>query len=464
MTPTESELTDALIDLKTREPHLGISKIHALLSQHYPEWVVSEKRTRKILQAQGLTNSQQVAGEKDKDNNNKDNKDKKKNSLLPSNVPKIPYIPKYTSKDYSPPPPSAPHPPLPPLEHPTSKLIPLQDLDVSRLRQWNPKPKKIEIRWFGDKRGKGLVAVEEMEEGEVVWKEEPWIVAPEWEIWEMQMGSLACGYCTTPLNLESPLVIPCSAAASSSTTAMAMATSCPIRFCNRLCLARSSKVHPLLCGVQNPASVPLLKYSRDCHWMALHALAHVTSRVMLVNGHSEEAMRKEWEVVDSWAVLGMRERVKCSYLGYVGTFLYFYFYFSFIKFFFGVVCILYRSAEPDHVVWEKGHQLYCQAFKEPKTQLEKKRLAKLLKKPLPDDVDHALFDYEDGFLKMLGKMNLSAPWFFIYIFFYFPVLWQYFDRTYFLFFSNQTWKPTEEFIRFIHTSTIHAIRTSQFDT
>jgi len=34
-------------------------------------------------------------------------------------------------------------------------------------------------------------------------------------------------------------------------------------------------------------------------------------------------------------------------------------------------------------------------------------LAKLVKKALPADVDHALFDYEQGFLKMLGKMNLS---------------------------------------------------------
>jgi len=372
MTPTESELTDALVDLKTRDPHLGISKIHALLLQNYPEWVVSEKRTRKILQAKGLTNSG-------------DSKDKE----IPSNVPKIPYIPKYTSKDYTPP--DAPHAPLPPLEYPSSKLI--RELDVS---QWSP---KVEIRWFGDKRGKGLIAVEEMEEGEVIWKEDPWIVAPEWEILDLQLNSVACGHCTTPLNPESPLVLPCPAASSSASTSSP--TTCPIRFCNRLCLARSSKVHPLLCGVQNPASVPLLKYARDCHWMALHALAHVTSRVMLVNEHSETAMRKDWEVVDSWAVLGMRERVKCSYLGYAEL--------LFLSSNCSLLFFGSRSAEPDHVVWEKGHQLYRQAFKEPKTQLEKKRLAKLLKKPLPHDVDHALFDYEDGFLNMLGKMNLSKP-------------------------------------------------------
>ena len=47
-------------------------------------------------------------------------------------------------------------------------------------------------------RGKGLVAVEELEEGEVIWKEDPWIVAPEWEILDLQLNSVACGHCTTP--------------------------------------------------------------------------------------------------------------------------------------------------------------------------------------------------------------------------------------------------------------------------
>lgn len=288
VTPTEAELTDALVDLKLRDPQLGISKIHALLLQHYPDWVVSEKRTRKILQANGLTNTSSSDKEP------------------VSNVPKIPYVPKYTSKDYTPPPPGAPRVSLPPLEFPTSRMI--KHLDVS---QWSP---KVEVRWFGDKRGKGLVAVEEMEEGEIVWREDPWIIAPEWDVLELQMGAVACGYCTTPLSPDSPLVIPCPSAASSS--AAASSSKCPVRFCNRLCLARSSKCHPLLCATQNPASVPLLKYARDCHWMALHALAHVSSRIMLVNEHSEEALRKDWEVVESWAVLGMRERVKCSYLGY----------------------------------------------------------------------------------------------------------------------------------------------------
>ncbi|KAF9529087.1 hypothetical protein CPB83DRAFT_853201 [Crepidotus variabilis] len=362
-TPSEAELTEALIELKARDPSLGISKIHVQLLEHYPEWVVSEKRTRKILQANGLTLAHHATnggtGEKDL-----------------STVPKIPLVPKYTSKEYVPPGPGTTREPLPPLEYPKSKLM--KDLDV---HQWSP---KVTVKWFDAKRGKGLVATEEIEEGEIIWKEDPWVVAPEWEILDLQLTSAACGYCTTPLSPSSPLLIPCpsssSTSFSSSSSSKGASQTCPMRFCNRLCQARSSKVHPLLCPSQNPASIPFLKYARDCHWMALHALAHVTSRILLVNQRSEEALRAEWEAVTSWAVLGMRERVKFSYMG---------------------------SAEPDRVVWEKGHLLYRQAFKEPKTPLEQKKLAKLLKKPLPENVDTGLFDYEVGFLQMLGKMNLN---------------------------------------------------------
>ena len=58
-------------------------------------------------------------------------------------------------------------------------------------------------------------------------------------------------------------------------------------------------------------------------------------------------------------------------------------------------------------MWKKAHKLYVQAFQEPATDAEKKRLAKLLKKPPPKDVSDALFDYE-AFLRGLGRMSLST--------------------------------------------------------
>lgn len=40
--------------------------------------------------------------------------------------------------------------------------------------------KKIEAQYFDKVKGKGLVATEKIEEGEVAWKEDPFVLAPEW--------------------------------------------------------------------------------------------------------------------------------------------------------------------------------------------------------------------------------------------------------------------------------------------
>lgn len=55
---------------------------------------------------------------------------------------------------------------------PSSKLN--NQLDVSQLSQ------KIEVRYFDKVKGKGLIAKEDIGEGEVIWKEDPFVVAPEW--------------------------------------------------------------------------------------------------------------------------------------------------------------------------------------------------------------------------------------------------------------------------------------------
>jgi len=71
--------------------------------------------------------------------------------------------------------------------------------------------------------------------------------------------------------------------------------------------------------------------------------------------------------------------------------------------------------EPTRDSWKKAYGLYLQAFKEPKTIQEQKKLAKLLKKPLPADVEHDLFDYSLGFLRGLGMMSLSKYYFLLSI-------------------------------------------------
>ena len=141
------------------------------------------------------------------------------------------------------------------------------------------------------------------------------------EIYDLQLTSRACAHCTTPLtnhNLSSSsLILQCP------TTSGTTSSACPARFCNRLCLKRSEKTHPLLCPAQNPASVPLLAFARKHAWMALHALAQCTARLLLAQqqkpgrqratgsgGGEMEGMREDWSVYCALADLGMEERVK----------------------------------------------------------------------------------------------------------------------------------------------------------
>lgn len=125
--PQESELTSALISLKKKDPSLGISKVHSLLLQTYPEWTVSEKRTRKILQLHGLVVSDP-------------------SSTSPESV---------ESRIF-----------------PSSRVI--NSLDIA---QWTP---KVKVKYFNKKKGKGLVAEKDIGKGEHIWKEDPFIIAPEW--------------------------------------------------------------------------------------------------------------------------------------------------------------------------------------------------------------------------------------------------------------------------------------------
>ena len=55
---------------------------------------------------------------------------------------------------------------------PSSRVI--DNLDIS---QWTP---KVKVKYFNKKKGKGLVAEKNIEEGEPIWKEDPFIIAPEW--------------------------------------------------------------------------------------------------------------------------------------------------------------------------------------------------------------------------------------------------------------------------------------------
>ena len=66
-----------------------------------------------------------------------------------------------------------------------------------------------------------------------------------------------------------------------------------------------------------------------------------------------------------------------------------------------------NGAEPDRATWKKAFELYTHAFRAPPTERDKKRLARILKKPVDPKLADTLFTY-DAFLLGLGRMSLST--------------------------------------------------------
>jgi hypothetical protein len=141
ISPGEEDLTTAVAPLKKAHPALGIAKLHALLLSEHPSWTVSEKRLRRVLKntasSSDPTQHESSAGE--------------------------PVGPSGSSSGSE-----AAHARV----YPSSTLV--EGLDVSR---WT---NAIEVKYFDKIKGKGLVAKEPISEGQVVWKEDPFVIAPEW--------------------------------------------------------------------------------------------------------------------------------------------------------------------------------------------------------------------------------------------------------------------------------------------
>jgi hypothetical protein len=57
--------------------------------------------------------------------------------------------------------------------------------------------------------------------------------------------------------------------------------------------------------------VPLLTFARKNEWLAAHALAQCTSRILLDQQQArDDDLESDWEVVKGLAMLGMEERFK----------------------------------------------------------------------------------------------------------------------------------------------------------
>lgn len=146
--PSDEELLPVIESLKQANPTLGIAKFHSLLLNENPQWTVSEKRIKKILGQLGL-------GPSIVDKSSASGGQIFPQSQLNQNLK----LDQWTCKLSS----SAGCTSNRPHRHSREELI-----------------AKVAVKQFGKEKGKGLVATQVIEVGEEVWKEDPFVVAPEW--------------------------------------------------------------------------------------------------------------------------------------------------------------------------------------------------------------------------------------------------------------------------------------------
>ncbi|KAF8192758.1 hypothetical protein K438DRAFT_1969888 [Mycena galopus ATCC 62051] len=114
--------------------------------------------------------------------------------------------------------------------------------------------------------------------------------------------------------------------------------------------------------------------------VALHALAQCAPRLLLANAAGEEALAADWAVVRGFAVLGL-ERARYSFNRIANTAV-------------GLFHMTFQRPRRDEGALKNQ-------------TAEEKRVTTIIRKPLLADIESALFDYDAGFLQVLGRISLD---------------------------------------------------------
>ncbi|KIM23922.1 hypothetical protein M408DRAFT_76772 [Serendipita vermifera MAFF 305830] len=340
ISPSEEDLTTQLKLLRDSHPTTGVAKLLALLKDEKPEWTVSEKRAKKVLQQAGLMISATLEG--------------KKSAKAGATGAK-------------------------PRKYPVSSM----DSKVDA-KKWT---EKVSIRHFDAVKGKGLVATEHIEEGETIWKEDPWIMTANWSVYSGSVSGNVCMHCSCPLSLRNAGAIFTCTGCTSPTN----------QYCNRLCYSRAqASYHPFLCEGQNPACIPLLKLLRRHEWASPHALARVTGRLLTAWRNRESDWEGDWAFFTALAGWTMDDKYHSE--GYVSS---------------SILCAYSNSAHREEItsdmknLWKKAFEHYVEAFHQPPTAEGRNKLQHLMKrKSLPAEIVSKLFTY-DAFMLNVGRVDVN---------------------------------------------------------
>ncbi|EPQ30799.1 uncharacterized protein PFL1_01700 [Pseudozyma flocculosa PF-1] len=133
-------------------------------------------------------------------------------------------------------------------------------------------PPGVEGHYFDAVKGKGLVATQDFDEGDVVFQEEAFVPTPPPSAVESMVRGEICTHCFLPMETAVAGGKRCGRG------------KCTARFCGALCQSRGmSTHHALLCTGSNPSVKPLMDLIQSQGWQSLHSVARSLARLLLTH-------------------------------------------------------------------------------------------------------------------------------------------------------------------------------------
>ncbi|EIW76584.1 SET domain-containing protein [Coniophora puteana RWD-64-598 SS2] len=369
--PGNAAIHDALAALMDEQPSLGQKKLWQLLCKRHPDWKVGQARAERLVKEIRAERVPAASGSASNGSNGASSGTVEGGEGQTAETGHI-----YPSWELN-------------------KALDLRDMLGAE--------GSVKVQTFTKTKGKGLVATRRIKEGEVVWREEPWVLAArglepgsdpsESSLLKLQDSGAACTHCGawTPGEPGKNLA-PCP----SQKRALfeSNVKPCRARFCKGgRCLEYVKGPHRLLCIADNPACAPLLELVRKENKMALHTVARSTAKLIFADkGGGSKGKEKDMAVWNGLAALDakVQEQYKAQSVESSGH-----------QLDFGQDS---TESAPESE-WTEMYKLYIQTFKKPPSAAQRTKLADVLKKGIPSEVEF-LFEY-DQFLISLGKMNLN---------------------------------------------------------
>nr|XP_018266259.1 uncharacterized protein I303_00234 [Kwoniella dejecticola CBS 10117]OBR88417.1 hypothetical protein I303_00234 [Kwoniella dejecticola CBS 10117] len=269
VTPTDTELQEQATLLRESHPALGVGKLLAQLKIDHPDWSVSEKRFKKFVSVTSSAGSD--ATNVNVNANGNGNGDTIGLTSTSTSVSQS----KSTGDDAL-----------------IAKTGIDHSIDVSKIAP------KVKVKMFNvDGKGKGLVAKEKLQMGELLWQEDPWIVTNDASLWPYLSSHEMCTQCLTLFPQPNPPL-------------SVMCTYCrEAHFCNRLCYSKassssssssgagcSSSAHnDFLCPGQNPGCSALLSFIHQKKARDLDGVARIIASWKREREYGDEKLAKEIE-------------------------------------------------------------------------------------------------------------------------------------------------------------------------